>query len=87
MLLSHLTTQLQVALFTFFTICAGQIVFEDTEERSNRSPDANCVTPDNKMGRCVRWNNCQSLRRITNWNRLQPYVYIASFQLRIATRF
>ncbi|CAL1278302.1 unnamed protein product [Larinioides sclopetarius] len=50
------------------------VVFEDTDERSNRSPNANCVTPDNEMGRCVRWTNCQPLRRITNWNRLQPYV-------------
>ncbi|KAF8788002.1 Proclotting enzyme like protein [Argiope bruennichi] len=74
MLLSHMITQLQLALLTFFTISAGQILFEDTDERSNRSPNANCVTPENEMGTCVRWTNCQKLRRITNWNRLQPYV-------------
>ncbi|GFX86011.1 CLIP domain-containing serine protease [Trichonephila clavipes] len=61
-------------VLVWITHSRGQIVFEDTDERNNRSPDTECLTPDRQRGSCVRWTACPSLRRISNWNRLQPYV-------------
>ncbi|GFY75235.1 proclotting enzyme [Trichonephila inaurata madagascariensis] len=61
-------------VLVWITHSRGQIVFEDTDERNNRSPDTECLTPERQRGSCIRWTACPSLRRISNWNRLQPYV-------------
>ncbi|XP_035204544.1 proclotting enzyme-like [Stegodyphus dumicola] len=68
----HVALLLYYLEASFATRSKRQIVFED-DRRNTRPQSADCWTPDQLPGRCIRLTNCQALRSTTNYNRLRRY--------------
>ncbi|XP_042900195.1 proclotting enzyme [Parasteatoda tepidariorum] len=51
-----------------------QIIFEDDDRTNRFTAKYDCIDPIRNRGTCMRLTGCPSLRRISNYNRLQPFI-------------